>query len=111
KVMGMAPYGTPRYTDKVWKVVRQSSDGSFELDLDFFSFHYSATRTFSDRFVALFGPPRAPETPFFTAASGYPSYFGDRPANLAALEAENQRYADIAASIQVVTEELILGLA
>jgi carbamoyltransferase len=111
KVMGMAPYGTPRFTDKVWKVVRQSSDGSFELDLDFFSFHYSTTRTFSDRFVDLFGAPRAPETPFFTAASGYPSYFGDRPANLGALEAENQRYADIAASIQAVTEELILGLA
>jgi carbamoyltransferase len=111
KVMGMAPYGTPRYADKVWQVVRQSADGSFELDLHFFSFHYSATRSYSDRFVALFGPPRPPETPFFTAASGYPSYFGDPPGNLAALETENQRYADIAASIQLVTEELILGLA
>jgi carbamoyltransferase len=111
KVMGMAPYGTPRYVDKVWKVVRQSHDGSFELDLDYFSFQHSTSRTYSDRFVQLFGTPRPPETPFFTAASGYPSYFGERPANFNALEAENQHYADIAASIQVVTEEIVLGLA
>ncbi len=111
KVMGMAPYGTPRYVDKVWRLVRTSPDGSFELDLDYFSFHYSATRTFNDRFVALFGPPREPEKPFFTAVSGYPSYFGAVPGNLGELEAENQHYADIAASIQVVTEELVLGLA
>ncbi len=111
KVMGMAPYGTPRYVDKVWRLVRTSPDGSFELDLDYFSFHYSATRTFNDRFMALFGPPREPEKPFFTAVSGYPSYFGAVPSNLRELEAENQHYADIAASIQVVTEELVLGLA
>lgn len=111
KVMGMAPYGVPRYVDKVWQLVRVSPDGSFELDLDYFSFHYSATKTFNDRFVALFGAPRQPETPFFTAASGYPSYFGPAPGNFHELEAENQHYADIAASIQVVTEELVLGLA
>ncbi len=111
KVMGMAPYGTPRYVDKVWRLVRTSADGSFELDLDYFSFHHSATRTYNDRFVALFGPPREPEKPFFTPASGYPSYFGAVPGNLCELEAENQHYADIAASIQAVTEELVLGLA
>ncbi|PYR76529.1 MAG: hypothetical protein DMF86_11845 [Acidobacteria bacterium] len=111
KVMGMAPYGTPRYVDKVWKVVRQSRDGSFELDLDYFSFQYSTSRTFTDRFVDLFGAPRKPETPFFTAASGFPSYFGERPSNYSALEAENQHYADVAASIQAVTEQIVLGLA
>src|SRR5216110_1775906 len=47
KVMGMAPYGVPRYVDQVRKVVRQHPDGSFALDLDYFTFHYSATRTYS----------------------------------------------------------------
>ncbi|MEP6593319.1 MAG: carbamoyltransferase C-terminal domain-containing protein, partial [Acidobacteriota bacterium] len=42
---------------------------------------------------------------------GYPSYFGAVPGNLRELEAENQHYADVAASIQVVTEDLVLGLA
>ena len=46
KVMGMAPYGVPRYTDKVWQVVRLSADGSFWLDPKYFSFHYSAGRAF-----------------------------------------------------------------
>jgi carbamoyltransferase len=111
KVMGMAPYGRPRYVDKVWKVVRVDRDGAFHLDLDYFTFHYSATRTFSDKFEALFGAPRQPELPFFTAETEYPSYFGPKPANFAELAASNQHYADIAASIQVVTEEILLALA
>ena len=40
KVMGMAPYGVPRFVDKVWQVVHLDNDGSFRLDLDYFSFHY-----------------------------------------------------------------------
>ncbi len=111
KVMGMAPYGCPRYVDQVYKVVRPHGDGSFSLDLDYFAFQHSATRSYSGRFVELFGPPRRPEQPFFTAGSDYPSYYGPRPGNFNALAAENQHYADIAASIQTVTEELVLGLA
>jgi len=41
KVMGMAPFGTPKYKDKVYNLIRMGSDGSFELDMDYFSFHYS----------------------------------------------------------------------
>ena len=111
KVMGMAPYGTPRYADKVWSLVKQSQDGAFELDLDYFTFHHSTTRTYSEKFVTLFGAPRAPETPFFTSVSGYPPYFGERPSDFDALEADNQHYADIAASVQAVTEEMVLTLA
>jgi carbamoyltransferase len=110
KVMGMAPYGVPRYLDKVWKVVEAAPDGAFALNLDYFDFQHSATRTFSPAFESLFGAPRAPETPFFTAKSGFPSYFGAPPANLHELEAENQHYADLAASIQVVTEEILLRM-
>jgi carbamoyltransferase len=111
KVMGMAPYGVPRYVDKVRTLVRLHDDGSFALDLDYFAFHYSSTRTYSRKFETLFGPPRPPEQPFFTEGTEYPSYFGPTPGNFEELAAENQRYADIAASIQVVTEEIVLGLA
>ncbi|MBI3634746.1 MAG: hypothetical protein HY216_00840, partial [Candidatus Rokubacteria bacterium] len=111
KVMGMAPFGTPRFVDKVWKLIRLSADGSFELDMDYFSFHHSTEKTFNGRFEALFGRPRDPQANFFTESSGYPSYFGDKPANLAELAAENQHYADIAASIQVVTEEVLVAMA
>jgi len=110
KVMGMAPYGQPRFVEEVRRMVSAAADGSFELDLAYFDFPCSTTRTFSDRFVDLLGPPRAPDLPFFTAASGYPSYFGPRPADYERLAQANQRYADIAASVQVVTEETLLTI-
>jgi carbamoyltransferase len=111
KVMGMAPFGSPRYVDEVRKLLRVDADGSFELDMDYFTFHRSTTQTFSPKFVTLFGPPRDPAANFFTGSSGYPSYFGEKPANYDALSRENERYADIAASIQVVIEETMLTMA
>jgi len=111
KVMGMAPFGSPRYVDKVWKLVRLQPDGSFELDMDYFSFHRSTDTTYTRRFEALFGPPRDPRTNFFTVASGHPTYFGERPRNFDELARLNQHYADIAASIQLVTEEILLAMA
>ena len=75
KVMGMAPYGKPRYVDNVWKLIRQDADGSFSLDMDYFCFHHSIDKTFNHRFVELFGDPRPPKMVFFTAESGFPIYF------------------------------------
>jgi carbamoyltransferase len=111
KVMGMAPYGKPRYADKVWKVVRQDSDGSFSLDMDYFTFHHSTDRMYSRKLVDLFGEPRPREMAFFTQATGFPKYFGEPPSNYAELCRVNEHYADIAASIQHVTEEVLLGMA
>jgi carbamoyltransferase len=111
KVMGMAPFGTPRYVDKVFKLIRIGRDGSFELDLDYFCFHYSTEKTFNEKFEELFGSPRDPKAHFFTPASGYPSYFGERPANYGELGKQNQYYADVAASIQAATEEALLQMA
>jgi len=111
KVMGMAPFGSPRYVDKVHKLVRIGGDGSFELDLDYFCFHYSTDKTFNGKFTELFGPPRDSKAYFFTPTSGYPSYFGEKPGNYEALAKQNQYYADIAASIQAVTEEVLLQMA
>ena len=111
KVMGMAPYGTPHYVDNVWKVVRQNDDGTYWLDPRYFSYHYSTKRSYTGKFLDLFGEPRDSREPFFTQASGFPSYYGARPRDFDELCAYNQYYADIAASIQAVTEELILKLA
>src|SRR5246127_1478496 len=111
KVMGMAPYGQPRYVDKVWRLVRQEADGSFSLDMDYFCFQHSTTRTFNNKFVQLFGDPRPPKMLFFTEDSGFPEYFGEAPSNFHELCKLNQHYADIAASIQQVTEEVLICMA
>jgi carbamoyltransferase len=111
KVMGMAPFGEPKYVDKVWKLVKQDSDGSFNLDMDYFCFHHSTDTTYNQKFVDLFGPARDPKAYFFTPDSGYPSYFGEKPADYSGLAKQNKHYADIASSIQVVTEELLLKMA
>jgi carbamoyltransferase len=111
KVMGMAPYGVPRYVDKVWKLVQQNTDGSFSLDMDSFCFHYSTDHTYNQKFVKLFGEPRPSNLQFFTAETGFPKYFGSPPGNYSELCKLNQHYADVAASIQQVTEELLLGMA
>ena len=111
KVMGMAPFGSPRYVDKVYKLIRLGGDGSFELNMDYFSFHYSADQTFNHKFVELFGPPRDPHANFFTPSSGYPVYFGDKPGNYDELGRQNEYYADVAASIQAVIEEALLHMA
>src|SRR5579863_5711138 len=82
KVMGMAPYGRPIYMDKVWKLVEQNRDGSFSLDMSYFSFHHSTEKTYNRKFVELFGDPRPTKMLFFTEETGFPQYFGTPPANL-----------------------------
>ncbi len=111
KVMGMAPYGKPRYIDKIYdNLIKVANDGSFWINMDYFSYHYSDERTFNSKFEDLFGEPRVPEMPFFTSNTRFPSYFGEKPSNYSGLCRENEHYADIAASIQRVTEEVLLKL-
>jgi carbamoyltransferase len=105
KVMGMAPYGTPRYIDKVRKLIDVAEDGSFHLDMRYFSFHHSTQHTFNQRFVELFGPPRPPKSEFITELTHPHAPHIDRK-----IKEQNQYYADIAASIQRVTEETILAM-
>ena len=111
KVMGMAAYGQPRFMDEVRRLVRVYDDGSFALDLDYFAFEYSTRRAFTNRFLDLFGPPRDPNAPFFTLAAAD----GPDQRRLADADPElaraNQRYADIAASVQAITEEILLRMA
>jgi carbamoyltransferase len=106
KVMGMAPYGEPRYVDRVEKVLKLATDGSFALDMDYFSFHRSTTDTFNQKFTDLFGAPRHPTREFITDST-HPN--GTGHADRSTRE-ENQYFADVAASIQFVTEEAILAM-
>jgi carbamoyltransferase len=88
KVMGLAPYGEPRYAKTILdNLIDLKPDGSFRLDLSYFDYCTGLTMT-NERFDALFGgPPRKPEV-WLT-----------------------QREMDLAASIQAVTEEVMLRMA
>src|SRR5258705_3333202 len=63
KVMGLAAYGRPTMIEQVRRLIRRTPDGAFALNLDYFEFHTSAARSYSSRFVDLFGPPRSPYEP------------------------------------------------
>jgi carbamoyltransferase len=88
KVMGLAPYGQPRFVDRIFeRVLELKEDGSFKLDMRYFNYLEGLTMT-GPAFDELFeGPPRKPESPL------------------------GQREMDLAASIQVVTEEVMLRMA
>ncbi|HLY24716.1 MAG TPA: carbamoyltransferase [Aggregatilineales bacterium] len=105
KVMGMAPYGQPRFEDKVRKLIQVEDNGNFHLNMEYFAFHYSATDTYNQRFLDLFGEQRAPSDDFFTIATN-PERSGEKGAM-----DRNQYYADIAASVQAVTEDILLKMA
>ena len=107
KVMGMAPYGEPRYQDRIYKLLHVEADGSFALDMSYFSFHHSPERTYSRKFVELFGPPRDPRMEFKTERT----HPGASSNGSRAAAERNQYYADVAASIQRVTEDVLLRIA
>jgi len=85
KVMGLAPYGKPAYLDKFRKLLEIKEDGSFQLDMDYFEYHYKMSMP-SKKFIQLFGPSRKKE------------------------EELTQRHKDIAASLQAITEKAIFGI-
>jgi carbamoyltransferase len=88
KVMGLAPYGEPKYVDLILEhIIDLKEDGSFKLNMEYFNFHRGLTMT-SEKFHQLFGaPPREREGTI------------------------TQREMDLARSIQDVTEEAMLRIA
>ena len=94
KVMGLAAFGKPRFKEEFSRLLRLASDGSFQLDMRFFAFHTDAEIAFSPKLEALLGPRRARDQPWELDRSG-----------------EDRRHADIAASLQWITEEALISLA
>lgn len=92
KVMGLASYGRPRFQEQVRAIVRPTEDGAFELDMSWFDYHTTAARSYSSRLIDELGPPRAPHDPIDLATE------------------EGQRWADIAASVQLVLEDEMVRL-
>jgi len=87
KLMGLAPYGKPKYVDKIYKMINQKEDGSFALNLSYLSYQYDLKGIYTKKFEQLFGAKNK------------------RPDEIIPY------YADIAASIQYVVEELLLKVA
>lgn len=108
KVMGMAAFGEPKYTDKVYRLIQVVEDGSFRLDMGYFSYHYSPARSFNENFIRLFGKPRDPGSRFVTAKS---SVYDDPVPVTEEEMSRSQYYADVAASIQKVTEDVLVKIA
>lgn len=88
KLMGLAPYGEPKYVKQIYEhLLDLKEDGTFRLNMDYFNYPTGLTMT-NALFAQLFGgAPRQPESPI------------------------SQREMDIASSIQVVTEDIVLKLA
>ncbi len=88
KLMGLAPYGEPVYVDLILdNLLDVKEDGTFRMDMKYFNYANGLTMTNENMDKLFGGPPRTPETPV------------------------TQREMDIARSIQVVTEEIVLKLA
>lgn len=85
KVMGLAAFGKPKYIDQIKKVIKIFPDGSFQLNLDYFAFHFGEKMT-NKKFEKIFGRPRGKDDPV------------------------TEYHQDLAASLQAVTEEIILKM-
>jgi carbamoyltransferase len=108
KVMGMSAFGEPKYVDKIYELIRVNQDGSFRINMKYFSYHYHTKRSFNKHFEYLFGKPRNPESRFVTGKTSMYDYI-DPPTDEELKT--NQYYADIAASIQKVTEDVLVRIA
>ena len=92
KVMGLASYGKPELVEQVRKVIKPAPRGAFTLDLDYFDFHTAAKRSYSSKLVELLGPPRGPHQPLDPTTP------------------EGARFANIAASVQRVLEDVLVEI-
>jgi carbamoyltransferase len=92
KLMGMAAFAEPHMLDEVRRLLHVRSDGTFALDQAPFTFRSLAELPFNARLVEVFGERRAPDSPFDPRS----------------LDTDARRHAGIAASVQKVTEEVVL---
>ncbi len=99
KVMGLAAYGTPRFESEFEKLVTIGSDGSVHASLEYFSYQRHLDESFTPALVALLGPARVPGSILQLDAS-----------DGQAVDTEAQRFADVAATLQKVTERAMLAI-
>lgn len=90
KLMGMHPYGEPKYVDKIYELLHVAEDGSLWQDMRYFAYHYSRDQTLAKAFGDHFGKPARDPKEDDKSLDPY--------------------YCDMAASIQVVTEEILLKM-
>lgn len=94
KVMGLSAFGSPRYRDELAKLIQLDPDGSFQLSPRYFAYEAGGELGYSHELERLLGPARRPGTPWALETSE-----------------QDRHYADVAATLQRVTEEALLGLA
>jgi carbamoyltransferase len=96
KVMGMASFGKPKYVDEIKQIFKLNDDGSFTNVERFFAYLYDPAKSYTQELLRLLGPARPRGDDFFMDVGKL---------------AQDQHYADIARSLQVITEEAVLALA
>lgn len=109
KVMGMAAFGEPKHYDEVRKLVTLRDDGGFEIEQSCFEFLTPETLPYTDEFLRRFGEPRQAEAEFAVQRSDLPDDLTEAEAK--AILSSSRHYADLAASVQRCTEELVLHVA
>ncbi len=93
KVMGLAAYGTPRYRTELERVIRIESNGEFTLDPSYLGHLVDPDLAFGPKLESLLGPRRSPMKPWDLTSK------------------TDRKYADVAASLQNITEEVVVLLA
>src|SRR5262245_64590140 len=90
--MGFAAYGRPTMVDRVRRLIRPTPDGALALAPEYFEYQTTAARSYSSRFIDLFGAPRHPHEPIDLET------------------VEGRRFADCAASVQQVLEDRLVDI-
>lgn len=97
--MALAAYGSPRYVSEIEQIIRRNPDNSYRVDSRYFDFERSDRKIFTDKLIDLLGDPKNLQRPYLFSTHGE-----------VRIDKKQQRFADIAASLQQVLEDVVLGL-
>lgn len=100
--MALAAFGKPIYKKEIEKIIILKADGRYDVDLSYFNFSSDSKLPLTEKFVSIFGEPRSFKSPLL---------FDSINDELIDHGIDHKRYADIAASLQSVLEDAVVGLA
>ncbi len=100
KVMGMSAYGCPEFIDEISPLIKYVGDGKFTIEKEYFNFETPIDLPYTDKLIELLGQPRPPEENF--------DFNQDQDGSI--IDPNSKRYANIASTVQKVTEDIILDL-